>query len=42
MSKQRVWSQEELSIAYYIAKWDYNGLKMDEDYIVDYVDAYYN
>lgn len=29
-SKQRIWTRAELTIAYYIAKWDFNGLKISE------------
>jgi hypothetical protein len=32
---KRIWSREELIIAYYIAKWDYNGLSITSEDIVD-------
>lgn len=34
-TKKRIWTKEELTIAYYIAKWDYNGLQIDEGELVD-------
>lgn len=35
--KKRIWTKGELTIAYYIAKWNYNGLGADEAHIVDNV-----
>lgn len=32
---KRIWTKEELTIAYYIAKWDYNGLQISEEDLVD-------
>jgi hypothetical protein len=34
---QHKWNREELIIAYYIAKWDYTGLKISETELVNYV-----
>lgn len=34
-STQKKWSKIELIIAYYIAKWDYNGLSITEDELVN-------
>jgi len=36
-NSKRIWSNEELTIAFYIAKYGVEQLKMDEDFIVDYV-----
>lgn len=36
-SKRRIWTKDELIIAYYIAKWNYSGLKTTEDELVNYV-----
>lgn len=36
-SKKRIWSKNELIIAYYIAKWDYAGLKISEHDFVEYI-----
>lgn len=36
-SKETIWTNEALTIAYYFAKYDDGQLKMDEDYIVDFV-----
>ena len=36
-NSKRIWSNEELTIAFYIAKYGAEQLKMDEDFIVDYV-----
>lgn len=35
--KKRIWSKEELIIAYYISKWDLNGLNVSEDELVEAV-----
>lgn len=35
--KQRIWSKDELIIAYYIARYGYSGLNICEDDLVDYV-----
>jgi len=35
--KQRIWSEIELTIAYYIARWDYAGLKISEYEMVEYI-----
>jgi len=34
-NSKRMWTKEELTIAYYIAKWDYNGLRATENDLVD-------
>ena len=34
-NSKRMWTKEELIIAYYIAKWDYNGLQATENDLVD-------
>lgn len=34
---KRIWSKEELTIAYYIAKWDYSGLNISEDDFANYI-----
>jgi hypothetical protein len=34
---KRIWNTEELTIAYYIAKWDENGLKMSKEDLAEYV-----
>lgn len=34
---KRIWNKQELTIAYYIAKWDIGGLKITEQELVDYV-----
>ena len=36
-NSKRIWSNEELTIAFYIAKYGVEQLKMDEDFIVNYV-----
>lgn len=36
-SKKRIWSKEELTIAYFIAKWSIGPLKMSEEDLVDCV-----
>lgn len=36
-NSKRIWSSEELTIAFYIAKYGVEQLKMDEGFIVDYV-----
>lgn len=35
--KKRIWNKEELTIAYFIAKWGVDPLKMSEDELVEYV-----
>ena len=37
VNQKRIWNNEELTIAYYIAKWDLNGLNMTEEDLADYV-----
>jgi hypothetical protein len=32
---KRIWSTEELTIAYYISKWDYSGLNISEEDLVN-------
>ena len=34
---KRIWNKTELTIAYYIAKWDYNGLAIEEEDLVEAV-----
>lgn len=34
---KRIWNTEELTIAYYIAKWDINGLKMSREDLANFV-----
>lgn len=34
---KRIWNTNELTIAYYIAKWDINGLKMSREDLADFV-----
>jgi len=34
---KRIWNTEELTMAYYIAKWDENGLKMSKEDLAEYV-----
>jgi len=36
-NSKRIWTKEELTIAYYIAKWDYNGLGIEEEDLVESV-----
>lgn len=36
-SVKRIWNDQELTIAYYIAKWDVAGLKISEKDLVQYV-----
>lgn len=33
-NKKRIWNKHELTIAYYIAKWGYYGIKTTEDNLV--------
>lgn len=35
--EKRIWTRAELTIAYYIAKWDYNGLKVSEEDLIEAV-----
>ena len=38
MSKSnKIWTKEDLTIAYYIAKWDYSGLGINEDGLVEVI-----
>jgi hypothetical protein len=34
---KRIWNNKELTIAYYIAKWDSNGLKMSKEDLAEFV-----
>jgi len=34
---KRIWSEQELTIAYYIARWDYAGLKISEHDMVEFI-----
>jgi hypothetical protein len=36
-NSKRIWNNNELIIAYYVAKWDVNGLKMTEEELAEYV-----
>lgn len=36
-TKLRIWSEKELTIAYYIAKWDFNGLGVSEEDVVELI-----
>lgn len=36
-NSKRIWNNNELIIAYYVAKWDVNGLNMTEDELAEYV-----
>lgn len=36
-NRKRFWSTNELIIAYYIAKWDYIGLDLSEEDLIEYV-----
>lgn len=36
-NSKRIWNNNELIIAYYIAKWDVNGLKMTEEELAEFV-----
>lgn len=36
-SKKRIWSKDELTIAYYIAKWGYAGLRISEYDFAEYI-----